>query len=183
MRKISFFAVALVLTIALLSCGAKSTGPAGTTTSGATKAVIKNNGTTIAYVVSWAERAEIVNVYIPSVDRYVTINLYTGLYESEACDSATNLYFSAGDCSGNAVAVNDTFIGESSKTIVYDQVGDKYYLVSGHQESNSYNSNQNARTGSSCQGVSGTNSASYDVTLSSRPYNFAAIAPLTITYE
>ena len=174
----------ILCSVLLLSCGKKTADPAGTTTSsGSTKAVIKNGATTVAYTVSWAEQAEIVNIYIPSVDRYATINLYSGLYESEACDSAHNFYYTTNDCSGNAFAVSDTFIGESLKTIVYDQVGDKYYLVSGHKESNSYNSRRNARAGSTCDTNAGTDTASYDVTISSRPYNFAAIAPLTVTYE
>ena len=180
----SFRVTCFVVLLTILSCGKKASDPVGTTTtSGNTRAVIKSGTTTVAYVISWAEHAEIVNVYIPSVERYATINLYTGTYASEAGDSSHVFLFSSADCSGNAIAVNDTFIGQSLKTIVYDQVGDKYYLVTGHAESNTYNSSQNARTGSSFSASGGTDTRSYGLTISTRPYNFEVIAPLTISYE
>ena len=185
MRKISFIAVALVLTIALLSCGAKSTDPAGTTTSGATKAVIKNNGTTIAHLVSWTDFGGYAAVYIPSVDRYATIDLETGNYITRGIDSAVHLFYSADACAGTPVVTSEEFVGEVGKAIIY--YASNYYRITAKRASYAYKSSLNS-SDDFCNETDGTTvwnsyTGVFDIVTATQPYNFAAIAPLTVTYE
>lgn len=166
------------------SCG-KLTIDGGSTGGGLSTApdrgVIKNSGTTVARVVTWLDFAEQVTVYIPSADRYAAIDLYTGQYQAQGLDAKHTFYYSTSNCSGSPVAISEDFVGEVGKTIVYENSTNTYFLVTGHQASLSYNSSKYASL--SCQNTAGSTTESFAITSSSRPYNFQALAPITITYE
>lgn len=179
-----------IVLLTILSCGKKTSDPAGTTTtSGTTRAVIKNGTTTVAHVVDWLW-TERVAVYIPSADRYAMINLQTGVYVGENnVQSDYYLLFSADACAGTPTAVTGPFVGDIGKTIIFDVTNGQYYLVTGRLASFAAKSTINNQSGNgSCRDDDYTYTSSakpypYSITSSSRPYNFEAIAPLTITYE
>jgi len=118
----SFRVTCFVVLLTILSCGKKASDPVGTTTtSGNTRAVIKSGTTTVAYVVSWIWASDRVVIYIPSVDRYATINLETGAYEHRNhIPHDYYLLFSADACAGTPTAVTGPFAGEIGKTIIFD---------------------------------------------------------------
>jgi len=175
-------AIFILCSVLLLSCGKKATDPAGTTTSsGSTKAVIKSGTTTVARVVAWVDFAEQVTVYIPSADRYATIDLFTGQYKPQGMDNKHSFYYSTANCSGAPVAISEDFVGEVGKTVVFENLTSAYFLVTGHQASLSYTSSKYASI--PCDNSAGSTTESFALTATTRPYNFEAIAPLTITYE
>jgi hypothetical protein len=179
-----FIATSLVA-LFVTSCGQLNTTASGTggggTLMGADRGVIKDAGTTVAKIVAWVDFAEQVTVYIPSADRYATIDLYTGQYKAQGLDAKHSFYYSTANCSGAPVAVSEDFVGEVNKTVIYENSTDSYFLVTGHQATLSYTSSKYASL--ACDDNPGSTTESFALTAASRPYNFEAIAPLTITYE
>jgi len=180
MRNILIFIVIVFIS----SCGKKATDPAGTTTSsGSTKAVIKNGTTTVAHVVDFLERSRIF-IYIPSASKYATVYLESGNYDI----NGSGLYFTDDDCSGTGYALG--WIGELGKTVAFD--GNNYWLISSRVSESLYPVTLKSYalrgvSSTSCVNNLMTNTTIFKysglLTATTRPYDFTAIAPLTITYE
>jgi len=181
----------ILCSVLLLSCGQRATDPAGTTTSsGSTKAVIKNGATTVAHVVGFVVGG-IVAVYIPSVDKYATVELKSGNYFNLAYPYGAEFYFPADACAGSPEVIESDFVGEVGKTVLYKPNDSSYWLVSA-KRTTAYNYKSiGASDGGTCAlETDGTVTPSdssgglyFNITPATRPYDFEAIAPLTITYE
>jgi hypothetical protein len=182
MKKLITF---LLISSFITSCGQVNStagGPgSGGTLMGADRGVIKNAGTTVAKVIAWVDFAEQVTVYIPSAERYATIDLFTGQYKAQGLDAKHTFFYSTANCSGAPVAVSEDFVGEVNKTVIYENTTGAYFLVTGHQASIAYTSSKYASI--ACDNNPGSTTESFALTATTRPYNFEAIAPLTITYE
>lgn len=186
------FIVVLLAALFLTSCGQLNTdssnagggGEGGLL--GADRGVIKNAGTTVAKIVAWLDTGGKVAVYIPSADRYASIDLETGAYVSRGIDSDFSLYYSTDGCSGTPVVSSQHFVGEVGKAVLYHPATDTYFRVVSSRSSYAYKSKLGISAG--CDDVDATFSADtgsgpFDIEVTTRPYNFEAIAPLTITYE
>lgn len=126
----------------------------------------------IAYVLS-IESGE-ASVYIPSVDRYGIINLSTGQFITRSA-----FLYSGVGCTGTA-RVNYGFFGEVGKSVIYDGVS--YYRVLA-QDPGSFSHQSASYDGEACFSYVGTAAKSYTYEVVSVPYNFSAIAPLSVKYQ
>lgn len=184
-----FIATSLVA-LFVTSCGQVNTTASGTggggTLMGADRGVIKDAGTTVAKIVAWLDKGGDVAVYIPSADRYASINLETGNYVSRGVDGGFTLYFAGDGCGPTPAVTSQHFVGEVGKAIIYHTASNSYYRVTASRSSYAYGSR--LQSDGSCDDVDSTftssaSSGPFDIVADSRPYDFSAIAPLTITYE
>lgn len=139
-------------------------------------ATIDSNGSTVANIVQFA--AGTVTAYIPSVDRYVSIQLADGQY------SPSFFYWSHPNCTG--VPIVSGFIGETGKSILFDLVNNKYFLVSNLIFPNTTMSYQSYSISGNCTNASYSTVSSYGfaaLTEVSKPYDFTSMAPITIVFH
>lgn len=137
----------------------------------ASTAYIEQGGTKIAYVLLFGSNSA--QLYVPSVSRYVQVDLDTGVYLNGL------VYYTGANCTGTAYA--GSFAGVYGKTIT---VGNAvaYYLVNskvvGAISANSFFSG-------SCTnyGAATAIATSYNVQAVARPYDFAGIAPLAVQFQ
>lgn len=187
---IAVFLAALFLT----SCGqlntdGSSTGGDGSGNVGVGRGVIKSGGTTVAHVVNFVAGG-VVAVYIPSVDKYATIELKSGNYFNLAYPYGAEFYFPSDACAGNPEVIQYHFVGEVGKTVIYKSNDTSYWLVS-TKRTTAYNYKSISLADGTCgTDIDGTITPSdsggvlyFNITPTTRPYDFEAIAPLTITYE
>lgn len=179
----------MAFSILITSCGQinktspSSDGGNGSTGNnvGAGRAVIKNGGSVVAYIVDFVYPG-VALVYIVSSDRYANIDLQTGQYKIGSAGGNTEFAFSGLNSTGIGV-IDDDWAGPVGNMVFF--VANKYWLVgSGTVTSFSYQSWCNGD--GSCSNSSGSimNPERYKpLTEITRPFNFEAIAPLTITYE
>lgn len=176
------------------SCGKLNVGSDSNESTGggdaisAGRGVIKNgSGTTVARVVAWLDKGGDVAVYIPSADRYASINLETGNYVSRGVDGGFTLYFAGDGCGPTPAVTSQHFVGEVGKAIIYHTVSNSYYRVTASRSSYAYGSR--LQSDGSCDDGDGTftssaSSGPFDIVADSRPYNFTQLTlPITITYE
>jgi hypothetical protein len=146
-------------------------------------AYISNGSSKVAYVLGVANGYA--DVYIPSADRYATINLTTGAYAplSELKWRPAYYYYTGLNCTGTCYV--STFLGELGKSIIYDQSA--YYKVAAVETSPIATLSQFSTSVSTttCRNFSTTLPANeyYNVTADTIPYDFSTIAPLTIQYQ
>lgn len=183
--------LSVVLLLALLGCNApespSSPAPAsesqtvtslGAPVASIRTAVIQSGGQTVAYVVGLLNYGQML-VYIPSQDVYAQIDPYTGKY------SPSLIYYTGASCTGTPFIGHSgssvAWYGEIGKSVVFD--GTSYYKVTADNHAagtaNSYCNNTTTWNYGSATVVSDT----AELTASSRPYNFEAIAPLTVVFQ
>ena len=134
-------------------------------------AYVLSGGVKVAYVLNIKDGYA--SVYIPSVDRYAAVNPLTGLYESGYFP-----YFSGSNCTGEARV---TFgFGEPGKSIIFDGTS-SYYLITS-MVLGTFNTQSSLYNGV-CTNSVGSFPRTFPLTLSTRPYDFGAIAPLSIQYQ
>jgi hypothetical protein len=177
MTKINAFTTVLILS-ALVGCGKKSDNAASTQT-GKPYLVSKKSGTITSYLIDLI-RSDVAHVYIPSADRFATIDLQTGRY---AYHSGMGMYYSSGNCTGTPVMISDSSKGVSGKTVYYDVVQSKYYLIGSRSTDSlpliTYASVQGSTCNTSLSGSVAPSGYYASVTEVAQPYNFEADAPIT----
>lgn len=187
MQKFIVFSLAALF---ITSCGQLNTdgsstvggGGGGSGNVGFGRGVIKSGGTTVAHVVSFLSGSRVF-VYIPSALKYASVHLESGTYSSNV-----RLYFTSDNCSGSGYT-NTDWLGEIGKTIVSD--GTNYWSISSRvNPAVTLNIESREEAGvlstvcdSSFSGTVALNEHCGVLTATTRPYDFTAIAPLTITYE
>lgn len=183
------FIVVSLAALFITSCGqlntdGSSTGGGAGGSVNAGRAVIKDgSGNTVAHLVQFSA-PRVVLLYLVSSNKYAFIDMTTGEYTSSRSPANTiTFWFSGASCSGNA-AVDDDWMGPIG-TIFF--VSNRYLevtstAVSGFPYVSSLSSGQ-FFSPEDCLSSSGTTAGAFVLTEVSRPYDFEAIAPLTITYE
>lgn len=179
----------LFIFLGVWGCGklnqSDATGGAGSTGSvGNGRAVVKDgSGNTVAHLVQFTA-PRIALLYLVDSQKYAFIDLATGEYTSSKSPANNVVFsFSGASCSGNAV-VDDDWAGPMG-TVFF--VANRYLEVTGTVVSGfSYVSQVSTGhffTDENCSAISNTTADAFALTEVSRPYDFEAIAPLTITYE
>ena len=196
-KQASLYCIATISMI-LASCGGADTATAPSTNSGGpgsgsqhesvepvspaigshALATIVSEGSTVAHIISFG--AAEVWVYIPSADKYAYVDLATGNYLGWIT------YWSDANCSGTTFATS--YIGEAGKTIQYDSYRSKYFLVTSaipvgtplqYQSTSYLGACTNAVNGPYT--LNATRGAA-QLSETARPFNFNALAPLTVTF-
>lgn len=132
------------------------------------RVTIKSGSTVVAYVLGIGQ--DQVNIYVPSVERYVAVAPSDGSY------TAWGVFYASTGCTGAAAS---SYSGILGKAVVYGN--SKYYLVNSSVTNFAYASMWSNGT---CTNTSSTYSGKLgSLTEVSRPYDFSSMAPLSLTYE
>ena len=170
--------IAVIALWAMLSCARRSSE---TTSSSTHSGVIEDaGGAIVAYVVGWSN-IDNVNVYIPSADRYATVDVQSGNYAFGG-----NLLYSSANCTGTPV-LSSVDYGISGKVVAYDGGQDKYFISS--TEEILSDSNTHTYNSYYYQGTCGVTTIMMtagqiwtDCVEESRPYDFTSLAPIELNF-
>ena len=172
--KHTYFLTISFLLSSLFSCAPASQNndlPVAQTPTVATEGFILNGTTKVAYVLNLEDNYA--KVYIPSVDKYAEVNVSTGAYHTYNL-----VYFANAGCTGEIRA--KTFFGIVGKAVVYGGSTNFYRVVAPVAGSFSY---QSYATGGVCTASSFTDTNTFSVEVITKPYDFAAIAPLNVQFQ
>ena len=181
MKFLNFFLFLFVLGVS--SCGklnqSDSTGTSGSVYAG--RAVIKDSsGNTVAHLVQWIDKSLAV-LYLTGADKYVYVETESGSYDISqfwTYSGQPSFAFSEENCTGS-VAVDDDWWGPKNKVIVFTR--NRYFSIGTAPTSFAVKSILDSS--GVCLNITATYSGYYPLIETTQPYNFAAIAPLTITFE
>lgn len=158
-------------TLTLGACGASTslTGTSGaSSTTTLSEITIQDSSKNVIADITGVGQDE-ANVWMPTQGFYTQVTLSTGAYAS------SYLYYSGVGCTGSpAVSV---FIGSVNKSIVYGN--STYYKVTAEVASFSY---QSYLIGAVCTNLTSTLTNAGTLTVTTQPYNFAALAPITLNF-
>jgi len=146
------------------------------------QATLDSKNSTIGYILGFEEGWAL--VYLREEKKYVEMDIQSGDYRPYPYVRSKVIYFSALNCTGTAIA--EQFKGEVGKAVLYIQ-DSRYFLVNSlddYSSSNFIYKSQFSWTG----GCTDTGELSFDriagtMTETSRPYDFASIAPFTVKYK
>ncbi len=153
----------------IVGCGGSSNSNSKTNAVSMDMPTIQDSsGNVVADVVGFSLN-DVVIVYIPSSKIYSKIYLTTGGYYP------MQIFYTSSNCTGSAYA--DFWYDSNNVNVIFD--GTNYWATTGSVVTNtvaSYFTN-----GQGCTTSSGSNSGPA-LTSTTQPYNFAAIAPISLHY-